>query len=293
MTWVACAIGGAAVVGAGAGVYSSNKASKAASGAASSQMSAQNYAIQMQMDYLRQMQDKISRGVDIGIGDISLGTGRAVTELKGRYNEAMGQFQPFTGLEEYNAARQLLQDPSSIMQRPGVQFQREQGEEALQGAFSRTSGGGASGVGMKAAVEYGQNFASTALDAELNRLFPFINTSMGARTNIANLQQGLGSNLANIHQGYGRDAANLRVGGITGTAGITGQMMPSIAQGITNQGNIAATGQINQANIQTGLYSNLAGMGSNMAMMYAMNPGLFSGGGGGGNPYQYLGPGQR
>lgn len=263
MSWVAVAIGGAAVVGAGAMVYSSGQTSKTASRATNAQTNAQNYATQMQMEFLWQTREDIAEAVEAGLIDLETG-----------FNEAMGQFQPLTGLEEYNAAKQLLQDPSSIMDRPSVQFQYGQGVDALQSAYSRSSGGGVSGAAMKGAMEYGQNFASTALDAELNRLFPFINTAIGARTNIANLQQGLGT-----------AQANLRVGGVTQTAGITGQQMPSIAQGIANQGNIAASGMINQANIQTGLYSNLANMGTNMAMMYATNPGLFSGGGGGSPPY--------
>jgi hypothetical protein len=216
----------------------------------------------MQMEYLREVRADIAEAVDAGLIDLDTG-----------FNMAIQQFEPLTGLEEYNAARQLLRDPSAIMDRPSTQFQYGQGIDALQSAFSRTSGGGLSGPAMKGAMEYGQNFASTALDAELNRLFPFINIATGARSNIANLYQGLGTS-----------KANLRLGGATGYSNIGAQMAPGIAQGIANQGNIAASGMINQANIQTGLYSNLAGMGTNMAMLYATNPGLFSGGGGGSAP---------
>ena len=83
-----------------------------------------------------------------------------------------------------------------------------------------------------------------ALDKELARLQPLIDIGIGAKTNIANLQQGLG-----VSQ------ANLRVGGATGTGNIGAQMMPSIAEGVAQQGNIAATDIINRANLTTNLIS--------------------------------------
>jgi len=250
------AIVGAAVLGTGAAIYSANKASSAIKSSTEAQLAAQGNATAMQLQYLREVRADIADAVEKGLIDIETG-----------FNMAIEQFQPLTGLEEYNTARQLLQDPSAIMDRPSTQFQYGQGLEALQAAYSKTSGGGVSGPAMKGAIEYGQNFASAALDAELNRLFPFINSAISARTNIANL-----------YQNTGTAQANLRVGGATGNANIVGQMMPAISQGITQQGNIAAGGTINQANIQTGLYSNLANQGTNMAMLYAMNPSLFSGG---------------
>jgi hypothetical protein len=297
----------------------------------------------------------LHRGSRISTYDLETGYGEAAESLQEKYGDTIGdletgygeaieQLQPLTGLEEYNAARQLLRDPNAIMERPSTQFQFGQGVEALQSAYSRTSGGGASGQSMKAAVEYGQNFASMALDAELNRLFPFANTAIEARGNIANLQQGLGTaranvtqnlgtnlanlyqglgtgkagisqnewtnvanllqglgtakagltqdmglNIANLYQGLGTSQANLRVGGASGSANVTGQMVPSMAQGIMTQGQnmgnmaiaqgrVGGANMINQANIQTGLYSNMANTMTDMAHLYAYNPGLFSGG---------------
>jgi len=252
------AILAAGAIGGATGIYGAHVASGAAKDAAKIQAGAQAYSTKTQMDYLEETRADIAEAVKAGIIDLDTG-----------FNMAIKQFEPLTGLDEYNAARQLLNDPESIMDRPSTQFQYGQGVDALQSAFSRTSGGGVSGPAMKGAMEYGQNFASTALDAELNRLFPFINTAIGARSNISNLYQGLGTSKANI-----------RLGGATGTANIGAQMMPSIAQGMSNQGNIAASGIINQANIKTGLYSDLANLGTDMAMLYATNPGLFSDGGG-------------
>jgi len=247
------AILGATAIGAGASMYAGSQASKTAGNAAAAQAGAQTQATAMQLEYLRETRADIADAVDAGIIDLETG-----------FNMAIKEFEPLTGLDEYNTARELLNRPESIMDRPGIQFQYGQGIDALQSAFSRTSGGGMSGPAAKAAMEYGQNYASTALDTELNRLFPFINTAVGARTNISNLQQGLGTS-----------KANLRVGGATGSANLTGQMIPSISQGIVNQGNIAASGAINKSNIQTGMFSDIAGGVSNAAMLYAMNPEMF------------------
>jgi len=49
-------------------------------------------------------------------------------------------------------------------------------------------------------------------------------------------------------------------------------MVPSIASQIANQGNIAATNTINQANVATNLIDQLAMLGA-----YKVNPKLFSG----------------
>ena len=276
MSGVATAIAAAAaVVGAGVAAYSASESSKAAASSAKKQAAATAAAAgimagasekgtELQLQYLREVRADIAAAVEAG--QLDLNTAFAL---------ATGQLEPMAGLEEYNAARGLLADPSSLMNRPSNIFQYNQGIEAMQSAFSRTSGGGVSGPSMQAAIQYGQNFASTALDAELNRLFPFINTAIQARTN-----------LANVAQNWGTAAANLGVGGAGGIANVTGQIIPSVAQGITGTGQniaaltqqggqIAATNAVQQANIQTGLYSNIADMGTNMAMLYASNPGMF------------------
>lgn len=226
-------------------ILGSGAKDKGASRAARAQAEAQTESTEMQLEYLRETRADIAEAVDAGLIDLETG-----------FNAAMEQFEPLTGLDEYNAARGLLADPGSLMDRPSNQFQYEQGLEALTASQSRSSGGGISGRSMKGAIEYGQNFASTALDQELNRLFPFINTAVSARSNMANLQQGLGS-----------AQANLRVGGATQTAGIVGQQMPSIAQGVANQGNIAANKYMNQANTRSNLYSNIGSMVDSTSMM--------------------------
>jgi hypothetical protein len=249
------------------------------------------------------------RGYGAAIKDVNQGYNKAIKFSDRGYNRAIAELNPLTGLQEYNQARGLLEDPSSLAERPSYQFQFDQGIEAMQGAFSRGSGGGLSGRGIQSAQEFGQNLASTALDAELNRLFPFINTAVQARANTANLEVGRGTdranlqtgratslsnlevgrgtglanlrtnraaNLANMQVGRGSAMANLTLGGATGQANVSGQYAPGIAAGIQQQGTIQANQAIQGANVQTGLYSNLANVGTQFMNTAATNPGLFS-----------------
>ena len=254
MSWVAAAVVGGAVIGGVASSRAASKQSSATQAAAATQSDATLQSAEMQLDFLRETRSDIADAVAAGEIDLNAG-----------FNLAIQQLQPYTGTGEYNTARNLLQDPSAIMDRPSTQFQYDQGIEALQAAFSRTSGGGLSGQGVRAAQQFGQNLASTALDAELNRLFPFINSSIQARGNIANFEASRGSALA-----------NLRLGGAAGSAQVSGQFVPGIAAGVQQQGNIAANALIQGANVQTGLYSNLANIGTGALNSLATQPQLFS-----------------
>ena len=247
----AVAILAAAGISAAGSIYASSKQSKAASAAAGSQGEWNYAAMAMQYDFLRRSRKNIREAVDAGLIDLRTGYNMAIKGLRPGYN----------AIRKY---AKLLKDPSSVMDRPGVEFQYEQGVEALQAGFSKTAGGGMSGPMVKAATEYGQNFASLALDRELGRLLPLIDIQR---------------EIANLRVGRGTSAANLRVGGASGVANITGQMVPGIAGTMMQQGNVAASNWINQANIQTGMISNLSSQFTDLAMLYATRPELFSGGG--------------
>lgn len=234
---MAMAILGGAALTAGAGYLASRGQTRAAT-----------ESTNIQLEALREQRADLAAAVDAGIID-----------LDSAYEAAIGELQPLAtaGMEEMNVARKLLMDPSAIMDRPGTRFQMEQGTEALQAAFSRTSGGGLSGRAIKAATEYGQNFAATALDRELARLQPFINIGVTAKTNIAQMGVGLGTSKANIRLGLGTQLANL-----TGQAGQVSGALP-----ITKQ------------NITTDLLSGLTGQGTNILSLMALRPDLFGGGG--------------
>lgn len=80
----------------------------------------------------------------------------------------------------------LLKDPSTITQDPGYQFGLKQGTNQLNNRAA-ASGNYYSGAQMKAAQQFGQDYAGTKLDQSLNRL-----------TNVAGLGQvGANNNQAN------------------------------------------------------------------------------------------------
>ena len=265
----------AGVVG-GAAVASSAMQSSAASSAAETQSNAAVEAARiqaesaektqaMQIKYLEESRADIKKAVDLGLVDLDTGYNMAISELQ-KYTQG-------TELQQYQG---LLEDPSSIMTRPTTVAQMNAGTEALQAAFSRTSGGGLSGPAIKAATEFGQNLAAQSLDAELNRLFPLIQIGANASGQIANLQTGLG-----------QAKANIRTAAAANDAQLTSNVANSIQNSITNAANAASSyqtqlGQINaaaattQANIGTNLLSNISNVGSQVLNYAAVNPNLFT-----------------
>jgi hypothetical protein len=264
MSSTIAAVAAGALISGGIGYLSSKSSSKAAEKASDAQVESQDKSMELQLEFLREQRADIAEAVEAGLIDINEGINMAISEM--RPEEQLGAIQNYAS---------LLQDPNAIFDRPGVQFQFDQGVEAMQAGFSKTAGGGVSGPSLKAATEYGQNYASLALDDELRRLEPLMNIETAARTRISNLEAD-----------RGRMEANLRLGGAAGLSNATGAAAPGMAATITNSGNAQAGKYINQANANTALMSNLAGGAQDLAYMYAFNPGLFSGGGGS-NPASY------
>jgi len=254
MSGVATAVIGGAVVGAGASYLAGKEQSKAIKKSGDAQAAAMMASQEMQLEFLREQRADIAEAVEAGLIDLESGINAAIAEM--RPEERLGAIQNYAN---------LLQDPSAVFQRPGVQYQYDKGIEALQAGFSRTAGGGMSGPVLQAAQEYGQNFAAMALDAELSRLEPLMNIETAARSRISNLEAD-----------RGRMMANLRLTGATGTAGATGAAAPGIAATITGAGAANAWSKIQRANVGTNVMSDLTNIGVDLANMIAYNPGLFS-----------------
>ena len=215
--------------------------------AARAELEATREQIEFQREQLGIMREDLAQAVDAGLID-----------LQDAYNIAVSEIQPYADRTAYNQALQYLKSPQDVMSLPGVQFQYEQGQDALANLLSKTTGGGISSDIMRAAQEYGQGFAGTQLDAALNRLMPFVNMGYGASTNLANLATGLGA-----------AQSGLRMSGATGQAGATGQMAPLIAQNIGDIGNIRgqrelALGQLGSQ--QMGGIGSLLGGGAGLAL---------------------------
>jgi len=171
--WVATAVVGSAVIGAGASIYGSNKASDA-------QTNASNAAIGFQ--------DKIYNDIKGELQPYRQAGGRALTELEER-------------LPELTAPIELTQE--WLESTPGYKFTRDQGLKSTQNAAA-ARGLGVSGAALKGAA----SFATGLADNTYKTQFDVANTN---KTNAYNRLKGLvdmGQNAAVNTGTVGMNTAN-------------------------------------------------------------------------------------
>lgn len=151
MSAIAAAIAGAAVVGAGASIYSSNKASSAQKSAASS---ANNTQLQM-YNQTRTDQTPWRNAGSNAIGALSSYYGLPTTNADGTTTPG----NPNAGADDMKLIQSL----------PGYQFNLQQGEQSTQRNLAAQGllGSGAAG---KALTQYGQGYAQNASNSYLNGL---------------------------------------------------------------------------------------------------------------------------
>jgi len=131
-------------------------------------------------------------------------------------------------------------NPNQYQQSPGYGWLQQQGLDALR------KGGAASGTPItRDAIQFGQGLALQDYTGYLGRLESLMNRYAGT----AQVGQTASNNLAALGQNYAGNVGNL----------------------YQNAGNAIASGQINQANARTGLYQNLANIGTNAANQYSLN----------------------
>lgn len=272
MAWVATAIVGATVVGAGASMIAADKQSSAISGAAATSSQASADATAQQLSYLREVRADIADAVDQGLIDLDTGFNMALQSLNQVPTNNYNMSQQYI-----DQARNLIENPDQIMENPALQYQYNRGIDALQAGFSRTSGGGLTGNMIEAAQEYGQNFAAQALDTELNRLMTMANSQFRVEDMITSREAEKFTNIANLWSGLGTTKASTRIAGATQTGNVTNAMGNAVSNNILTQGDIAANAGINQANVSSNMLSNVAGSVSDMSLLFAMKPDLFKG----------------
>lgn len=223
---------------------------------------------------------RINTARDTGRSDLITGTNIARQDITAGYGKTEGLLTPLTGLEEYNQAKALVADPSSLRDRPTYDFLFQEGNKALEAQGSTRSGGGPSGSMIKAATQYGQNFANTFLDEELARLQPFIDIATTSRSQLAQMAENmgltlgqlaerLGMSLADLETWAGSNMANIATGEATNLANIrthAGDMMSGIAErGSTNQANLTTNQGTGRANLRMGGAVTNANLTSNAA----------------------------
>jgi hypothetical protein len=115
---------------------------------------------------------------------------------------------------------------ADVMRQPGYQFGLNQGQQAIQRQFG-ARGGRVSGAAMKAAAEYGTNYAASGYNAEYQRRQDRLNrlaalAGIGQTATQASGQAGMqaGANTANLlsSQGDATGAARMAQGNIWGNA---------------------------------------------------------------------------
>lgn len=186
--------------------------------------------------------------------DIADAVEKGLLDLDEAYDAVIGSLD---GYEPVKAYVDLLRDPGAIMDRPSVKYFYDRGMEALNARASTASGGGLSGPSLMALQEYGQNYAASALDAELARLDPLMRVQLGA-------------------EGLKEKRADLRLAGATGGANVTAAVLPGIVGTGLSAADAAAYKDVNKANIYANLATQLAGTGTDLMNYFATRPELFS-----------------
>ena len=155
---------------------------------------------------------------------------------------------------EEGTYERAVMDPNQYKQSPGYNWLQQQGIKGLQQGLSST---GQLGKFSADATKFGQGLALQDYTGYLGRLESLMNRYAGT----AQVGQTASGQLANL----GQNTAN-QIGNLYG-----------------NMGQAQAGGAINQANATTGLYNNLANIGSNAVNQYTLGNYLQNMGGGGGS----------
>ncbi len=172
---VAVAIGGAAVLGAGAQIFG-------ASQAADAQKSAANTASQTQRDIYAQNQQLLNPYVQGGLG-------------------AYSTLNNLLGVGGNSATMQ-----STLEGLPGYRFTLGQGLKSVQsGAAAR--GLGSSGAALKGAANYATGLANSQYGNYVGQLQNSANTGMQAGSSIAGVGQATGANIGSAQMGAGNAIA--------------------------------------------------------------------------------------
>lgn len=216
---VAVAIGGSALIGAGASMFGANEQSNAAT-------NAMNSANQTQMNM---------------------------------YNNNVALEAPFrqSGTTALNTISQdqangtgfaAAWDPSNIQNTPGYQFQLQQGNQAIQRSAA-AQGGLLSGAAAKAMDQYSQGLAGTTYQNQFNDYLANSNQQYNQLMGVANIGQNATNATVGVGQNTANQVANNQVSGITGAAAATASGVMGAANSL-NSGLSNYLGYQNQQNNQ-------------------------------------------
>ena len=212
------AIIGSAILGAGAGLYGSSKASSAQQAAAQQSADAQRYAADQSIAAQKEMYQQ-------GRTDLQPYREGGVT-AQNQLMTLLGIGGDTKGADYGKYAKDF--GMSDFTTDPGYQFRLEQGMRALNSSAA-ARGMGMSGANIKGALEYGQNFGSneytnafnrynTNRAARLDPLFKLYTGGEAAASGSAAAASNLGTNLGNTYSNLGSNVAQAEVAAGNATA---------------------------------------------------------------------------
>jgi len=263
MSFVAAAIGGSALIGAGVGLYAANKQSGAAKGAAETQAEAADRALELQRQLYLQTREDLAPYREAGPAAL-----QTLQELAGQYSGGpplsidQGLPAPYSP-EQFTGQIDLFRDPS-------YQFRLQEGQRAVErSAASR--GQLQSGNTLRDLTRFGQGLASQEYGAAFQR---------GLLTNQQQAQlgqQGYQNQLQSNQLGYGRQVEQYGLGRERAIGDQRNQF--NQYQALANLGGTAAGGQVqaNQA-LAAGGGETLLGRGNALSAGQIAQGNAFAGG---------------
>jgi hypothetical protein len=215
MSFVAVAIGGSAVIGAGASIAGGIMGSNAAKDAANTQAGASMYATDVQKQIYDQQRSDQQPWRDAG--------GQALNKL----NDP--SFQKTFGMDEFQKD-------------PGYDFRMAEGQKALERSAA-ARGGLQSGGTLKAVSRYGQDYASGEYQNAYNRFTNDQTNRFNRLASVAGVGQTANAQLGQAGQNYANQVGQNAMGianaqGAAGIAGANawGNSLSGIGSGITGAG---------------------------------------------------------
>jgi len=162
-----------------------------------------------------------------------------------QYADTIQRNQPFYGagtdalamLQQKLPGLNTGYDPQQLLNEPGYQFGLQQGQQALERSLA-ARGRGVSGAALKAAAEFGNNYATGQLNSAFQRDQQAKQQQFGQLQSLA----GMGQAAANNTAFYGQQTAN------------------NAGNNMIGAGNSAAANNIAQGNIWSGLLNQGASM---------------------------------
>ncbi len=263
MSFVAAAIGGSALIGAGASIYGAN-----------AQEQSNQQAQQTIQQNLKQQLDLIQQYTTKGTGAINRYTGQGATSIADYITRGVAAQQPFAGagasalptLESLITPGKDMTDVLS--QIPGFKFAQDWGMRGINNAAT-TSGLG--GNVLKAGADYSSGLAQNTWQSIIQALQGFTNTGASAAASQSGALQAGGLGLGSLYSGAGSSLSDLFSGAGRATSGATGTAGTNTAGLQVGSGNILASAA-------GGVGSSLGGL-TNMVLLNNLTGGkLFSGG---------------